>query len=154
MHSIQLKLIGLACFKRDRDFFFFFSIEDKWTATNSQCRAHRVVLNCAASHRREQVRSSGFHPGFLPADGATDLRRAYVPTSVAPTWFAAFYPSCWEEEGCCGARRRSHSTSFSSSEKRSNPLCELFLEHVPFFKAESSSCSSAAPRSLSLAGLA
>lgn len=91
LYSTEAYWIGLL--KRDRDFFFFFfSIEDKWTATNSQCRAHRVVLNCAASHRREQVRSSGFHPGFLPADGATDLRRAYVPTSVAPTWFAVFIP--------------------------------------------------------------
>lgn len=94
-------------------------------------------------------------PPWIPPSGRSDGSPPRVrPHFCCPHLVCRFYPSCWEEEGCCGARRRSHSTSFSSSEKRSNPLCELFLEHVPFFKAESSSCSSAAPRSLSLAGLA
>lgn len=45
-----------------------------------------------ASHRREQVWSSGFRPGFLPGDGATDLHRAYTSHFCCPTWFAVFIP--------------------------------------------------------------
>lgn len=75
-------------------------------------------------------------PPWIPPSGRSDGSPPRVrPHFCCPHLVCRFYPSCWEEDGCCGARRRSHSTSFSSSEKRSNPLCELFLEHVPFFKA-------------------